>query len=342
MYPYAGPEGVYGNEYVGGDYGLSSMYQKLLGNRAQSQSVLAPQIEALQAQKEGQIQSIMASIPPGGQRDRALAELEKGFSSSLGQLRQGLVTSSMTGLQGLYGTQLGDATNRYGIDVGADTARYGIDVGAGTAKDQLGLGYAQLGQQGSQFDRNLDWSQNQFGQQLGWDKDKFGQQFDWEKNVYNTNRSDQRRAGLSNLIGGLTSGLLGGGNQKDTNDGGGGGSWWKKALGIGASVAPMLFSDPRTKEDVEPFTSGLAEIVKLMPIEATYNGKAGTPKGERLTSVMADAMEKILPEGVTTVETEDLGETKMISPLTILMTSVNALKEVDTRLKKLEKKRGRN
>jgi hypothetical protein len=42
-----------GGSETGGDYGLAEMYKGLLGNRAQSQAFLSPQIEALQAQKEG-------------------------------------------------------------------------------------------------------------------------------------------------------------------------------------------------------------------------------------------------------------------------------------------------
>jgi hypothetical protein len=77
----------------------------------------------------------------------------------------------------------------------------------------------------------------------------------------------------------------------------------------------------------------------MNPTEATYNGVAGTEKGEKIVSVIAQELEEILPKGVTTVETEDLSDAKMISPMTILMTSINALKEVDQRLSKLEKKK---
>lgn len=345
-YPYFGPEGVYGNEYVGGDYGLSSMYQGLLGNRQKSQAFLAAQTEGLQQQMEGQVQAIMASMPPGGQRDRAIQQLRENHQANLGQLRQGLLTSSMGGLQSLYGTQLADAAQRYGIDVGSATSRYGIDVGRQNVLDQLGLGWGELGEKGREFDLGFGEGQRQFNVGQGnWEKDFGfkGQQFDWQKEWAKQQRQDQRRSGLSSLISGLTGSLLGGGNEEEDKGGktGGGGSWWKKALGIGASVAPLIFSDVRTKEDVKPFEGGLSEILKLNPQEATYNGKAGTPKGEKIISVMAQEMEKVLPEGVKTVQT-DLPDTKMISPLTILMTSVNALKEVDHRLSKLEKKRGRN
>lgn len=214
MYPYAGPQGVYGNSYVGGDYGLSSMYQGLLGNSAQQQAFLASQTQGLQAQLDGQRKQIMATVPPGGQRDKALAELEKGHSQALSQMRQGLLGSSMQGLQGLYGTQLGDATNRYGIDTSAATSRYGIDVGARTAADQLGLGWAELGQRGSQFDRNFGLDQLRYlTGSSQWD-----QQFNYGKQQDLMNQNNQRNQALMGTIGGLA-------NAYFSNKYGGGGGW---------------------------------------------------------------------------------------------------------------------
>lgn len=219
MYDYAGPEDVYGNSETGGDYGLARMYQGLLGNSAKSSAVLAPQIQALQEQKEGQARVINATMT-GGQRDRALANLEKTFSSSLGQLRQGLIGSSMQGLQSLYGTQLGDATQRYGIDTSADTARYGIDAQSATAAGQLGLGYANLGQQGYQFDKN-------FGQNAYEWENNFGLQklnyltgsSQWDQN-FNAQQQAQQAAASKDKwgqIGGTISGLAGAYLQNKAN-----------------------------------------------------------------------------------------------------------------------------
>lgn len=219
MNDYAGPDDVYGNSETGGDYGLARMYQGLLGNSASSSAVLAPQIQALQQQKDGQIATINATMT-GGQKDRALAKLNSDFSTSLGQLRQGLVTSSMSGLQGLYGTQLGDATQRYGIDTQADTSRYGIDAQSATAAGQLGLGYANLGQQGYQFDQNYGQNAYQFGQNLNMQKlnyltgsSQWDQNFNAQQNQYNQQQSQQKWG----QVGGTLSGLAGAYLQNKSN-----------------------------------------------------------------------------------------------------------------------------
>jgi hypothetical protein len=215
MYDYAGPEDVYGNSETGGDYGLASMYQRLLGNSAQSQSFLAPQTQALQEQKDGQVKSIIATIPPGGQRDRALAQLNKSFNQSLSGLRQGLLTSSMSGLQGLYGTQLGDATQRYGIDTGAETSRYATDAQSAAANGQLGLGYANLGQRGYEYDTGLDWQKNQFGQNFGLEKakyltgaDQFDEGFNRQQDWRNQDQSNSQWGQVGNTLSGLASAYL--------------------------------------------------------------------------------------------------------------------------------------
>lgn len=219
MNDYAGPDDVYGNSETGGDYGLARMYQGLLGNSASSSAVLAPQIQALQQQKDGQIATINATMQ-GGQRDRALAKLNSDFSSSLGALRQGLITSSMSGLQGLYGTQLGDATQRYGIDTSANTARYGIDAQSATAAGQLGLGYANLGQQGYQFDQNYGQNAYQFGQNLNMQKlnyltgsSQWDQNFNAQQNQYNQQQSQNKWG----QVGGTLSGLAGAYLQNKSN-----------------------------------------------------------------------------------------------------------------------------
>lgn len=202
-----------------GDYGLSGYYGGLLGNAQASSAYLAPQMQALQEQKDGQVQSIMASMPPGGQRDRAISQLNQSFSSSLGQLRQGLVPQALSGLQNLYGTQLSNETQRYGIDTSAATSRYGIDVGAQTAAGQLGLGYANLGQQGYQYDQNLDMQKlNYLTGSSQWD-----QNFNAQQQAYQNQQNQQKWGGVTGTITGLAGAYLNN-RQNRVNYGGGSGS----------------------------------------------------------------------------------------------------------------------
>lgn len=111
-------------------------------------------------------------------------------------------------------------------------------------------------------------------------------------------------------------------------------SMWGSILGaIGGVAAGALISDIATKTDVKPFRRGLTDLRKVEPFEFTYNDEAGEDKGLRGISVMAQDLEKAIPEAVLP------GSHKTIVPMGLLLTAVNALKELDKKVKKLEKER---
>ena len=58
-------------------------------------------------------------------------------------------------------------------------------------------------------------------------------------------------------------------------------------------------SDLRVKRNVKELTGGLDIIKQLVPVEAEYNGFAGTPEGARVVSFVAQEISKILPYTVT-------------------------------------------
>jgi hypothetical protein len=119
-------------------------------------------------------------------------------------------------------------------------------------------------------------------------------------------------------------------------------------------------SDPRLKESVEPFTRGLADLMKLEPCTYCYNGRAReAPKnGRRCIGLEAEKVQDIMPEMVGTMQIKldpqprqipdvnnpdiphELPDTDILTlnsgDLTFLL--INAVKELSERLDQLEAK----
>lgn len=111
----------------------------------------------------------------------------------------------------------------------------------------------------------------------------------------------------------------------------GGGSW-------------SAFSDSRIKENVTPYTKGLADILLINTVTYEYNGLAGTTKGAKYTGVIAQEIKEIFPETVSTYKAklneEDEEETELYdfnsSDLTFAL--INAVKELKAEIELLKSK----
>ena len=111
----------------------------------------------------------------------------------------------------------------------------------------------------------------------------------------------------------------------------GGGSW-------------SVFSDSRIKENVTPYTKGLADILLINTVTYEYNGLAGTTKGAKYTGVIAQEMKEIFPETVSTYKAklnkEDEEKTELYdfnsSDLTFAL--INAVKELKAEIEILKAK----
>lgn len=103
---------------------------------------------------------------------------------------------------------------------------------------------------------------------------------------------------------------------------------------VGPSVVSAIKSDKGVKRDVKPHTAGLSALHKIQPKSYKYNGKGGTVDGQPGVSVMAQDLEKVLPEAVTMMETTDPHNPKIkgIFPMKLLMTTINAVKELDDKV----------
>jgi hypothetical protein len=111
----------------------------------------------------------------------------------------------------------------------------------------------------------------------------------------------------------------------------GGGSW-------------SVFSDSRIKENIIPYTKGLADILLINTVTYDYNGLAGTTKGAKYTGVIAQEMKEIFPETVSTYKAklneEDEEKTELYdfnsSDLTFAL--INAVKELKAEIELLKSK----
>ena len=106
-----------------------------------------------------------------------------------------------------------------------------------------------------------------------------------------------------------------------------------------------LASDVRVKRDVEDYTKGLAECLSLRPRYFNYNGAADTTDdGTRFVGLVADEVQQSeFPEMVRSRRTRmDKEDEHSETDLLMLDTSdlsfavLNALRELNERLKKLE------
>lgn len=111
----------------------------------------------------------------------------------------------------------------------------------------------------------------------------------------------------------------------------GGGSW-------------SVYSDSRIKENIVPYTKGLADILLINTVTYEYNGLAGTAKGAKYTGIIAQEMKEIFPDTIGTYKAklneEDEEKTELYdfnsSDLTFAL--INAIKELKAEIEILKAK----
>jgi hypothetical protein len=95
-----------------------------------------------------------------------------------------------------------------------------------------------------------------------------------------------------------------------------------------------IASDLRVKENVAPFTDGLATLLRINPVSYDLNGKAGLPKGEHGVSVIAQEAREVVPYMVSSFKAklnpEDAAETDVLSfdSGALPFVTINAIKEL--------------
>ena len=103
-------------------------------------------------------------------------------------------------------------------------------------------------------------------------------------------------------------------------------------------------SDVRLKRNLIPLTGGLDLINRLRPYEFEYNGLGGREEGRRAVSIVAQDLQAIYPQGVTTypakLRPEDAETTDLLTfdTLDILFHAALAIQQLSARIETLEKR----
>ncbi len=71
----------------------------------------------------------------------------------------------------------------------------------------------------------------------------------------------------------------------------------------------LISSDKRLKKDINKFDGGLAQVLKIQPYTYYYNGKGGIKSDELQYGVIAQEMQELLPEMVSSYEFQDFETT---------------------------------
>jgi hypothetical protein len=108
-------------------------------------------------------------------------------------------------------------------------------------------------------------------------------------------------------------------------------------------------SDIRTKEDVAEYKTGLQEIAQLNPVSYKKNGKYGTIRdGRTFIGLVANDAREVMPEMVSLADhiVDDDGEMRnpdgvlALDATPLIYATVNALKELKSRVERLEARGG--
>lgn len=103
-------------------------------------------------------------------------------------------------------------------------------------------------------------------------------------------------------------------------------------------TAWLTFSDSRMKKNVQPYTKGLPEILKINTVTFQYNGKGGYPDdGNIHTGIIAQEIEKVLPGTVSKIKTSDFEDQRSYNASEITYTLINAIKEQQKQIEEQRK-----
>jgi hypothetical protein len=117
---------------------------------------------------------------------------------------------------------------------------------------------------------------------------------------------------------------------------------------VTGTVTAANVSDARTKENVQSYTRGLADLIQLKPVSFQYNGLGGTTRDGRVFhGVTAQQAQPFVPECVALTHDPRPDPAKPFTPSRLpgqlsfhakplIFASVNAFKEINARLERIE------
>lgn len=86
-------------------------------------------------------------------------------------------------------------------------------------------------------------------------------------------------------------------------------------------------SDVRVKENIRPYERGLDAIDKIEVVRYKFNENVDPSQREQI-GIVAQAIEKIIPEAVSETDMHDIEDFKMVDHMPIMYTMLNAIKEL--------------
>ena len=100
-------------------------------------------------------------------------------------------------------------------------------------------------------------------------------------------------------------------------------------------------SDVRVKKEIRPFADGLDKVLQINPVMFKYNGKAKTPDGIEQVGIIGQEIAEVLPYTVTKSlsqldENETPSELLLFNPHALTYVLINAIKELNNKVKGLE------
>ena len=102
-------------------------------------------------------------------------------------------------------------------------------------------------------------------------------------------------------------------------------------------------SDSRVKENIRDYTTGLEAILKIEPKLYDYNGKAGFEKTKNNIGIIAQDIQKVMPETVNAynakLNEDDAEDTELLSfdGHAVTFALINAVKDLKAEIEELKK-----
>ena len=105
--------------------------------------------------------------------------------------------------------------------------------------------------------------------------------------------------------------------------------------GGGAWSAP---SDKRLKENIQPYSRGLMELLSIVPVTYQYNGLLQLPSDQTHTGVIAQDVAKVAPEMVEQIADQKDTDYLTVNPSDFTYMLINAVKELSAQNKALKER----
>lgn len=114
----------------------------------------------------------------------------------------------------------------------------------------------------------------------------------------------------------------------------------------GSSTSWIIYSDSRIKKNVVPYAKGLSELNQIQIKNFEFNGLGNTVDGKKGLGVIADEIEKILPDSITTLPTKlrpedaEKVDLKTFDNTELIYLLVNSVQELSAEVERLKAKVG--